>query len=447
MTEDLRIDGLADLFAQPLPTRFGSSGSGMRLMFSDPDALDVLYEGSHYARRIIDTPARDATRRWCRVYVSDVQGDASDAAEPFADDFRRLGLRFACEEAWRLADLYGGAAIVLDVDDGMEPDQPIASGRVRAIRSLRVVDRYELQPIRWFGADAGARVGDPSVYRLTPHGSASILGADGSVLGVHVHADRVIRLIGCPISRRRRDLYEGWGQSRLDVCSDEILRCHKAEGDISRILDEFNVAIAKIRGLRDMAVSNNRELLHRRLDALAASKAAVHLIALDAEGEDYAQRGGTVTGIADIFSHVHVPALAAAAEMPITLLFGTTPKGLSTDDQAGRRNYFDAVGSRQVSRLEPVVDRVVDLLRSAAEGPDVAPDAQVRVEWVPLEELTESAAAEVRSKQAQVDRTYWEMGVLGEREIRASRFGGAGYSTDTRLLDGEEPAAPDTEET
>ncbi|TVQ98105.1 MAG: DUF1073 domain-containing protein [Deltaproteobacteria bacterium] len=446
---DHRADSLISLLSPGPAARPGGVTSrrmrGLAAMFADPDAQDVLYESSHYARRIIDTPARDATRRFCRVYVS--EADEAEPTEPFAGHLQRLQLSATCEDLWRLAEHYGGAALLLDVDDGRDPSEPIDTASVRSVRWVRAVDRHELQPVEWFDASAGRRAGEPMRYRLHLHGSSGgmILGPDGRSYAPRVHADRVIRVIGCPIPRRMAPLYEGWGQSRLAVCAEEILRIHKAEGSIEKLLDEFGIAIAKIKGLVEMARSNNRALLERRMEALALSKSTLRLIALDSDGEDFSQRNSTVTGVADIYSQVNIPALASCAEMPITLIFGTTPKGLNAgDDKAGRENYHVSIHSRQVGRLQPVVERVVELVRASRDGPGVAEDAELRIEWASLDDLTDLEAAELRQKQQQTDRGYWEMGVLSEREVRHSRFGGAGYSTDTRLLEGEEPPAPDT---
>ena len=45
--------------------------------------------------------------------------------------------------------------------------------------------------------------------------------------------------------------------------------------------------------------------------------------------------------------HALMHRVAAAADMPVTELFGMSPSGLSTDDQSGTRRFYDKITAEE----------------------------------------------------------------------------------------------------
>ena len=70
---------------------------------------------------------------------------------------------FALSEGIKLQRLYGGAGLVLLIDDGGQPEEPVELNRIRAIRGYIPLSRHELIPEDVSITDYSR----PSHYRIT----------------------------------------------------------------------------------------------------------------------------------------------------------------------------------------------------------------------------------------------------------------------------------------
>jgi len=415
-----------------------------------PVDLDFLYEGDVYARRIVDVPPRECTRRGWSVYAA--AGDADAGAEPFADELRRLGVTNALRERDQWARLYGGAAIVLDVDDGMDdPLAPLDLARVQQLRSIRVLDMHELRVLRCYGQPGSMEVappgmlGEPSVYQIQPHDAFADFNTE-------VHESRVLIQVGQAVSRRRRTDYLYYGKSNLGLAVEKLLNLSVADRSIANIVEEFRLAMLGVKGLSTLSQSKDgTKKLMKRLRAFNLGKSVAKLGVIDADSETFTQQGAPVTGLPDIYDRLQQGLAAATDGMPLDLIFGTSPKGLGSSNESGRKHWQDVVAGRQRSIYEPSILTICDILRASGVV-DVPDDAPLRVEFAPLEEPTEKERAETREIQSRADERYMKWNVLAPAEVRAGRFSGVGWSSDTRLLDpddrsemslaNDEPAVP-----
>ena len=126
-------------------------------------------------------------------------GDARAEAAT-ADAIKRLALVPAIKRAGSLARLYGGALVVLGVDDGQAPDLPVIPANVRRITHATPIACVELSVHSRYEDPLGPRYGLPSLYRVNR-------GA-----GALVHASRVLRFEGASVTDRRRQQLQGWGE-------------------------------------------------------------------------------------------------------------------------------------------------------------------------------------------------------------------------------------------
>lgn len=107
----------------------------------DDMELTGLYEGNGLFAKIIDRPAEEAVKHGFAIDYGD-----RDIAEYVEDCMDRLDLegKFATAEKW--ARLYGGAIIVMLVDDGRGLEEPLDWQNVRSIEEFRVFERSIVQP-------------------------------------------------------------------------------------------------------------------------------------------------------------------------------------------------------------------------------------------------------------------------------------------------------------
>lgn len=106
----------------------------------DRFSLENAYRSDWIARRLIDAPAEDATRKWRNWNATNQQVEALKAEE------KRLELRKKVRQWIIRARLYGGAALVVGVDDGHESWEPLDLDNVKkdSLKFVAVMNRYEL---------------------------------------------------------------------------------------------------------------------------------------------------------------------------------------------------------------------------------------------------------------------------------------------------------------
>src|SRR4051794_41144961 len=81
------------------------------------EQLDAAYRTDWMARKLIDIPAKDATREW-RSWQT-----ATNAVEKLEAEEKRLNIACKLRYGLILARLYGGAALILGVDQGRSGDE------------------------------------------------------------------------------------------------------------------------------------------------------------------------------------------------------------------------------------------------------------------------------------------------------------------------------------
>jgi phage-related protein (TIGR01555 family) len=130
--------------------------------------------------------------------------------------------------------------------------------------------------------------------------------------------------------------------------------------------------------------------------------------------------------------------------MPVTRMLGEAPAGLNgTAEQDGEFWREKVEGGRKwlVPHLNKLARVIFSAQRVAGEpsptGSEEPSDWQV--EFPALRQLSELDEATLRKTQAETDHMYVQDGVLDPVEVAVSRFGGPGYSTETKL----EQADPD----
>lgn len=100
-----------------------------------------LYEGNGLFAKIIDRPSEEAVKHGFDIDYRD-----KNITEYIEEQMDKLQLedKFATAEKW--ARLYGGAIIVMLVDDGRGLEEPLDWNHVRSIEELRVFERAIVQP-------------------------------------------------------------------------------------------------------------------------------------------------------------------------------------------------------------------------------------------------------------------------------------------------------------
>lgn len=383
---------------------------------------------------IVSSYPRESTREWLEITLGGDKVDPKIVAA-FNDYQKKLDVRGSFEWADYLSNLYRGAAIVIVCDDGEDYDKPIRRDRIRTIKSLEVLDCYDLTPDLGLGANPIK----PKRYQLAVDPSR-YPELDG--VGSYIHSSRILRFDGVKIPPKamERSVPRGWGASRLELAFDAFVDYESTHGSVAEMAQSFNVfkmAIKDLAAKIEQGGTKAEETLKTRFRAIQMMMSNLRGMVVDADKEtvDFVTRN--FSGIADVLDRF-ANRLVGASDLPYTILFGRGPQGLAAQGTGDSEDQVWAkkVSQHQETKYRPLFQELAELIWLAKDGPT---KGKIPEDWGfrfhSLEKETEKEKMDVRSLAAQTYNTYQQMGVLLPEEIRQSQFGGSEYSIEITLDD------------
>jgi phage-related protein (TIGR01555 family) len=374
--------------------------------------LEALYEGNGFARRIVDLPADEMTRAGYEIDGLDEQ-----VAEDVESILEGIGTMEALATACRWAGLYGGALIVMLVDDGAQDlREPLNIEKAKKIERLRVYDRWAATRATYYDNPMDMRYGDVKTYRITPNlsGVAST--------PYEVHESRCLIFDGDPVPIRRRETNDGWGGSVLQSCYDQIMRLGMSHYWANALLERSQQAVHSIKGLGQALLTKNGEsIIRQRIDLVDMSRSVNNTVTIDADGEAYDIKSLTSTGVPDLIDRFG-QALSAVTGIPETLLLGKQQTGLSNNGAGALENWYANIGQMQARKLVKPLDRLVEIaLYSMGK---FQPDYLIKFcpLWVPSDkEKAEVFKLDMEAHKLKADTAgvYVTMQALDPSEVRA----------------------------
>ena len=432
MDSDIRNDGVLVNAITGLGTK--KDKSEYYALRSPKQLSEAELEALYYdplCRRVIDIYAEAAVTEQPTIKLGEETEDYDGILKSFENYLEEIDFYAYIEETLKLQRIYGGAALFLVLDDGLEPSEPVVPERVRGIADLVPLSRREIVPHDYNYLNYRK----PELYRIS---TSKAVTTENDLNYLLVHNSRVLRLDGLYLPWRQRLLNEGWGQSYLQPFYEVWKRYRGATDGMATMLNEMDLFVHKIPGLASKVTAGNEKALKTRLEANALARSLYGGMALDTEEEvSFASR--SLGGAQEIFDRL-TDDLVAAADMPKTLLFGTSPAGgLSESGKYEDKSWAASVERYQTHSLRQPLNQFFQLVMAMPDGPT---QGQVPEEWSvhfpPYYSESDSDKAELRSKVANTDKLYVEMGVLTAIEVRKARFSGTEYSIETVLQEEEE---------
>lgn len=415
---------------------------------SYPEAI-ALWTGDDIAKRAIESVPNECFREGYEVNFPD---DSAGTQEYVERELKRLGVDEAIRITHCRERAFGGGGILLGANDGQTYDQPLDVDRVTSLDFATPFEPLVMRPIYYYNRASSPKYGEPSHYQISP----MTMGASyensawtGAVAGLSnidqvnvVHESRIIAFGGLRVSayQSMSDM-AGWGHSMLSRVVAILRDFQIACASVGILVSDFSQAVFKMEGLGNLLVKNDASTLRNRLAAIELARSTARAVLIDTK-EDFQRQTTNIAGLADLLAWLS-SRLAAAVEMPLTLLMGQSPKGLGNEGDSDIRFYYDQVASVQRHKIEPALRRVISLLLRVR---GMAPD-KWSVKFHPLWQLSDKERAEAQKTQAEADQIYVDMGALTSDEIRDQRFGGE-YSFETSIEKaGPEPLIPTDPET
>jgi len=389
--------------------------------------LEYLY---NYAipRRYVDCIADDILRHHTTITLGgDKQTDSQDLISSFEEFLKVTQFHQALSEAVKLQRLYGGAGLVLLIDDGLPEEEPVDLQRIRAVRGYIPLSRHHLIPEDFSITDYSK----PSHYRIT---TSQRITPDqqSSYVNVRIHSSRVARFDGLYLPWDTRVRNTGWGMSVLQLLWESYKRYEAAMSGLETMTADSDLFVHKIPGLFQRIASGNESDLRKRLEANSLSRSVYGGVVVDTEEEvNFINRAlANIASATDPF----IKDLQAATGWPASILMGESPGGLGKEGRFEERVWASIVEQWQSVYCQGPITEVFTYILASREGPTRGrPPESWSVHFPSVFTKTDEEKAALRLQVAQSDAQYINLGVLNALEVRESRFGGTEFSIETTL--------------
>lgn len=383
--------------------------------------LTGLYEGNGLFSKIIDTPAEEALKHGFDLNLK------SDEVNAFVEDaLDDLEWEEKAATAIKWARLYGGALIVMLIDDGRGLEEPVDWEHISSIDELRVYERSIVQPDSsslyqqdYGGKGVGNRVskfGQPEYYYVS-----SIYGS------FKVHESRcLVFRNGVLPEQTSNATYLFWGMPEYVRIRRALRETVTAHTDSVKLLERSVQAIYSMKGLASLLTTDDGEnQVLKRLQLVDTSRGLLNSIAIDSEGENYDFKTFQFSGVKDVIDAT-CNMLSALTNIPQTILFGRSPAGMNATGDSDFESYYNFVEKIQRLMLKRNLRTLLDVVfRAGIASGDVAEEPDYKLEFKPLWSLsdTEQAAVDQTKAQtalvkAQTAQAYVDMQALDPTEVR-----------------------------
>ena len=383
--------------------------------------LTGLYEGNGLFSKIIDTPAEEALKHGFDLNLK------SDEVNAFVEDaLDDLEWEEKAATAIKWARLYGGALIVMLIDDGRGLEEPVDWEHIRSIDELRVYERSIVQPDYaslyqqdYGGKGVGNRVskfGQPEYYYVS-----SIYGS------FKVHESRcLVFRNGVLPEQTSNATYLFWGMPEYVRIRRALRETVTAHTDSVKLLERSVQAIYSMKGLASLLTTDDGEnQVLKRLQLVDTSRGLLNSIAIDSEGEQYDFKTFQFSGVKDVIDAT-CNMLSALTNIPQTILFGRSPAGMNATGDSDFESYYNFVEKIQRLMLKRNLRTLLDIaFRAGIASGDVTEEPDYKLEFNPLWSLSDTEQATVDQTKAQTAlvkaqtaQAYVDMQALDPTEVR-----------------------------
>jgi hypothetical protein len=426
----------------------------------DRATLENMYRGDWLSRKIIDQPADDLTREWRAWQASQKQIEALELLEKEMDLQRKV-------KQWIIkARLYGGSALIVGADDGMDASQPLVLEKCGrdSLKYVVVLHRWELNagpriynvndpyytrpayytvatPMFGFMGEPGVTTPQIGAQPEQVPGAVKKPGFFGNIVPFRnksaaelrnystiptnmgmsqIHPSRVLELPGNELPDwRLAPMGGGWGDSVLQTVVDAMKSYTTTYQSIAAMVNDGKMDVVKIPEM-SLKIKNAdyKAKLIERFTTSVQIKSVLSALLLDKEEEW--DRISTNYGGLPMIMHEFTTVISGAAEIPVSILFGQAyGRGMSGGSTGGgrgdARTYYDNCRTKQKNDIAPRLGMLDQLLMRSALG---RADPNIHYEWKPLWQMDDDEKSKIGLAKAQSTQIYATIGLINEDAFR-----------------------------
>lgn len=353
---------------------------------------DAVYRSNLFARKVIDIPATDITKKW-RKFI----GENYDLTTEREEAEKKFRVASHIRTALKYAALYGGSALLIVVDDGLDLDQELDIKRIRPgqFRKFQPVFLGQMYPTELINLDPSSPYfRRPKFYNIANNTETK------------VHQSRLILFDGVELPLYSSLAQLSFGDSRLTSMLDILNAAKNTYLNIANLIAKANIDVI---GMKDFNFSAAANIMDR-MDVTQQVLSNLKILLMDAEDKFQRNELTNLNGLADLLLS-YLQMIASGADMPLTRFLGTSVGGFSTGDNE-IIEYYDSIAAKQ-TELEPQLTIIDGILEQETFGSP----KNVNYEWLTLYEPTPTNRTSIQLQNAQRDESYLNLGVLTPKII------------------------------
>lgn len=399
-TKEIRHDGYVNLlnkYGTPQDNSEAYKWNGAAIV-SDME-LAHLYETGGLFAKIIDAPAEEAFKTGFSLNLND-----TDTEQYIINKLEELNWEENGTDAVRWARLFGGALIVMLVDDGKGLDEPLEIEKVKSIQELRVYDRsiavpdytslyqFDLQN-PW--KSITPKFGMPEYYY--------VFSTFGQFI---VHESRCLIFKNGPLPEQTTQaVYRFWGIPEYLRIKDSLKDTVVAHSNAAKLLDRCVQAIYGMKNLSmELMSEGGDERVLQRLQLIDMARGILNSMVIDADGETYTFEDMTLTGVQDLVFTI-CQMLSAVTNIPQALLFGREPAGMNATGKSDFESFYNWVDGKFRKRMiRKNLKYLIDIITKVGISEKKIKDKpDYKLEFKPLWSMTEAEKSDIELKKAQTE--------------------------------------------
>lgn len=403
--------------------------------------LTGLYEGNGLFSKIIDTPAEEALKHG---FDLNLKNDEVNAFVEEALDELEWEEKAATAIKW--ARLYGGALIVMLINDGGGLEQPVNWQNVKSIDELRVYERAIVQPdySSLYRQDYG---GKGEGNRVSKFGQPEFYYVSSVYDSFRVHESRcLVFRNGVLPEQTSNSIYRFWGMPEYVRIRRALRETVTAHTDSVKLLERSVQAIYSMKGLATLLTTDDGEnQILKRLNVIDTARGILNSLVIDADGENYDFKTFQFSGVKDVIDAT-CNMLSALTNIPQTILFGRSPAGMNATGTSDFESYYNFVEKIQRLMLKRNLRTLLDVIfRAGIASGAVEEEPDYKLEFNPLWSLSDTEQATVDQTKAQTAQikaqtaqVYVDMQALDPTEVRKRLASDEEFDVEDIISEGED---------
>lgn len=380
-------------------------------------------------------PGRDAIRNGYEITVND--GD--EMPVPALDYMRQLDEAFKIDnnmvEFLRMGRIFGVRLAMFDINYGNEEETKAAYEapfnpdgiKPGSYRGISQIDPYWTAPELGMQASSNPAARDfyePTWWRIG---------------GLRVHKSHFVIFRTCEVPDILKPTYIYGGVPLPQRIMERVYAAERTANEAPMLAMTKRSTILKLANIE--AALGDEEAFQAKMDKWISLRDNYQVKVVG--GDDAVEQTDTALTDLDAIIMTQYQIVAAIAEVPVTKLLGTTPKGFNATGEFDEASYHESLQSIQTSDLKPLVERHHLCLMRSHVGPkffkDRKPDQypSTTVQWNPLDAYTAEEQAAINKTKAETDTMYVNAGAIDGVDVRrrlaadkSSGYAGLGDDTD-----------------